>query len=654
MTAMTHAKLVIGVAASLLCQNDAKVTLIENGAARSAIWLAAEPTPSATRAATELQRVLLKMTGAEAPIRHEGADQPAAGEARILVGDGEQVRALGLSAADLPAEGILVATRPDTLVLVGSDKTAVGQPTDGTYFAVSTFLQKELGVRWIWPGETGEIIPLRETVTVGPLDYQYAPKILMRRIRDAFGSGWYLQDALKDRQNIPLERRQQMATDSQAWFSHQRCGWSVGLASGHMNESWYETYFADHPDWFALHPDGTREIPEPSYRAAAKLCVTNPGALDAMVAQCEKSLAQTTPAAPPPPSQKTSPTGASSVGVGPNDGGDWGYCMCEKCKALDPPEGRKEHLRYPKGEFDYVSLSDRYLWFYNQIAQRLQKTYPDAYVIGFAYGAYTAPPIRTKAHPRVVIQYVGAEAFNWYEADRQLDHEQWDGWAKAGVKMAWRPNWIRIACDMPFNYTHRLAEDLKRYADHGLIGADFDTWMHDWGTQGLGVYVLAQLLWDPSQDTDALIDDYCRAGFGPAAPAVKAYLEDLEALTEDLIRHNERGTPYEVSVVRHYTPEAFVLLNKHLRRARELAKDDPAVQARIDLLDIGLQFGKHRAGVLAAIAAVDRGEEGAKEKLEQRMAAQEHFWQAHLDTWAVNIPYAIFDEWRMPQIFKGT
>jgi len=57
----------------------------------------------------------------------------------------------------------------------------------------------------------------------------------------------------------------------------------------------------------------------------------------------------------------------SSVSLAPNDGGRLTFCMCERCKALDPPEGRKISLLYDdaSGErikrhyFDYVSLTDR-------------------------------------------------------------------------------------------------------------------------------------------------------------------------------------------------------------------------------------------------------------------------------------------------------
>ena len=50
---------------------------------------------------------------------------------------------------------------------------------------------------------------------------------------------------------------------------------------------------------------------------------------------------------------------------------------------------------------------------------------------------------------------------------------------------------------------------------HGMVGTDFDACLHNWATHGLNYYVLAKLLWNPDADVDALIDEYCRSGFGP-------------------------------------------------------------------------------------------------------------------------------------------
>jgi hypothetical protein len=52
-----------------------------------------------------------------------------------------------------------------------------------------------------------------------------------------------------------------------------------------------------------------------------------------------------------------------------------------------------------------------------------------------------------------------------------------------------------------------------------------------WGTQGLNYYVLAQMMWDPSRDPGAIVDDYCQRGFGAASPKVRQYIARLEELT---------------------------------------------------------------------------------------------------------------------------
>jgi hypothetical protein len=68
-------------------------------------------------------------------------------------------------------------------------------------------------------------------------------------------------------------------------------------------------------------------------------------------------------------------------------------------------------------------------------------------------------------------------------------------------------------------------------ANHGMWGATFGGANGgNWGTQGLNYYVLAKLLWDPRREIDPIIEDYCRAAYGPGAKAMKEYYR----LAEDL------------------------------------------------------------------------------------------------------------------------
>src|SRR5437016_12611158 len=86
---------------------------------------------------------------------------------------------------------------------------------------------------------------------------------------------------------------------------------------------------------------------------------------------------------------------------------------------------------------------------------------------------------------------------------------------------------------LPLLYVHRFGEDFRYLADHGMLGTDFDSCCHHWATQGLNYYVVARLSWNPEQSVDVLVDDYCRAGFGPAARSVRRYFDRLEALLDD-------------------------------------------------------------------------------------------------------------------------
>ena len=65
--------------------------------------------------------------------------------------------------------------------------------------------------------------------------------------------------------------------------------------------------------------------------------------------------------------------GSTETSIGPNDGGQTAFCRCAECRKLDPAEGRK----LEKGG---VALTDRYVYFWNEIAKRVTKVHPDAWL----------------------------------------------------------------------------------------------------------------------------------------------------------------------------------------------------------------------------------------------------------------------------------
>src|SRR5690606_12960211 len=76
----------------------------------------------------------------------------------------------------------------------------------GTLYAVYDFLENVLGVRWIWPGETGEHIPPVETIFIKQYSEEGKPRFrnsVWRTGREGrftlrTPSGWKSQKAWKD------------------------------------------------------------------------------------------------------------------------------------------------------------------------------------------------------------------------------------------------------------------------------------------------------------------------------------------------------------------------------------------------------------------------------------------------------------------------
>lgn len=88
-----------------------------------------------------------------------------------LVGDGAAERTLGKSPKPWKTEEWMLRTVGKGLVLAGHD--GEGDPWSigtaaGSMLAVYTLLGDRLGVRWFWPGEFGEHVPVNADTTIPP------------------------------------------------------------------------------------------------------------------------------------------------------------------------------------------------------------------------------------------------------------------------------------------------------------------------------------------------------------------------------------------------------------------------------------------------------------------------------------------------------
>jgi Domain of unknown function (DUF4838) len=593
----------------------AAITLVEKGKARAVIIVPEKPLSAIENAARVLRSHIKQISGAELSISTEDqiTGMPSQDQAWVLVGEGKLAAKLGLTSKGLGPGGIVQSAKENVLALFGTDAHTPSDP-NGTRYAVTTFLEDKLGVRYLWPGDLGKVVPRRENITVAEFQHRYAPKLVQRRIR-SMGYHDRLQVGLDqlgftkaDYERV-LADAQRTQIDSPDWFGWHRLGGTLNLNGGHAFTHLWAKYGKDHPDWFALQSDGSRDQSKNPDRA--RLCVSNSDLIAAIAKEKIEEL--------------TKNPNLLGVSIAPNDGGRPGFCTCPKCEALDSAKGRNVLLwDFSKGnrrDFEHVSLTDRMVYFWNAIAEQVAKVHPDKLLVVDAYSVYAAPPVERKLHPNLVVRFA---PLGYHDKDyRQESLRDWDGWSKAAQRIYFRPNLMLLGRrdGLPLLYVHKFGVDFRYLASHGMMGTDFDSCCHNWATQGLNYYVVARLHWNPEQDVGAIVDDYCQAGFGPAAKSVRRYFDGLEALMDEVAANKAKPTAV-------FNPKALVGLRKELEQAHRDAGTDSTIAKRIAFLELGLRWTEIevRAHTLLTDPAKP-DKEAVKKTLDERFTLMRHIFR---------------------------
>jgi hypothetical protein len=329
--------------------DSGEMVLVDKGASLAPIILPKEPTYFTKIAATDLAEYIGKVGGVKPKIV-EGLPTPLP-EHAIWVGFQPKLKEIfpGTNFDFKNPEEILIKSDGKNLVIVGRDVWDPKQATIpraktkeeafsyllgfqfsnrdvkgfqfeyGTVNAVYTFLQNNLGVRWLWPGADGEVVPKQSKIAIKPFEFSYYPKI---RTRYAlfFPFAIYKQGGQPGSSNGDWVRRQRLQLDS-----------LYAPVGGHgFGGDWYERFHDTHPEYLALMPDGTRNYTGPN----PKICDSNPEVWAQWVKQVEDTVARN-------PHRKV-------FNAAPNDSAQWGVCVCEKCTAWDNPNAEKYNWIYPK------------------------------------------------------------------------------------------------------------------------------------------------------------------------------------------------------------------------------------------------------------------------------------------------------------------
>ena len=595
---------------------------IKQGQDNANQWYSATVNSVAVGAA-ELQKYIEKSTGARLDITTEDRlTRSDLSKRKIFVGPCKEAKSL-IDITKIQPEGFVIKTKDRNIYIVGRDQTPDGLAADGTLNGCYEFVKRYLGVRWLMPGELGEVVPKTASLEPGEIDVKEEPLLWQRRIRDCHAHVEYGRIAeVLGNWGVPMSEWEKFfdADITNAWFRQHRLGARVELKYMHAYIGWWDRFHETYPDIFAMQPNGSRI----NTNVREQLCVSNPQLWDLVAQEKIKEL-------------KDNPH-LTAASITPNDGGENKFCCCERCRSWDPPapqindndpDSKKANRRQP--------LTDRYFRFNNEVARRVAKEMPDRYLGVYAYSVYRTLPIQLEhIEKNLIVGYVG---FNSYLSDkkRQTDRDYWLKWSKLANQLFIRPNLFWGYMSLPENYARKVAADIRFMADNGMRAADFDGLVGNWGLEGLNYYVVAEMLWNPYTDANAIIDDYCRAAYGKGAPAMKVYYDQLEELTNAIAREGKyrdlRADPE--NLVGYYSDNVLNRFQLHLDKAvAAIGDSDPAAVERVKLVTDGLDYTRKVRQLVLAASNVRIGQ-SSKEDFEKVKAEVDKYFALHVMQWSV-------------------
>ena len=511
----------------LLCGLAGAQTLkiADNGKSDYVIVIPDKPVTVLQNAANELASHLKQVTGSDYAI-FEAAKRPK-GKPAFVIGEAGK--------AAFP-EVDLTKAKADTTAIRFKDGDVYlnGRMPRGPLYAVYTFLEDYVGVRWWTPTES--YIPQKPTLVVDTKEYMYSPQIVSREpfYRHAVDTTWAPR--------LKANGHHQKISDD--WGGSMSI---IGWCHTFFQFLPPEKYFKDHPEWYSM-------IKGKRTANWTQLCLTNEEMTKEFAKVCLEQI-------------RKKPT-AGVISVSQND---WhGRCECPKCLEVEKIEG---------------SQSGPLIRFVNAVAKEIEKEYPEFLIETLAYTYTRTAPKVTKPAKNVVIRLCSiemnfAQPLETGPANKSFRKDIEDWCAVAPNLYIW--NYITNFTNymLPQPNWRGLAPDLRFFANHHAIG------VFEQGDIACNVgdfvrpraWLVAHLLWNPNQDEKALMREYFNGYYGAAGPFLLQYIDFLCDRVEET-KYNLRC--YNGSVAGWLPLESLDDALALYKLAEDAVKDDPVLAERV-------------------------------------------------------------------------
>lgn len=492
---------------------------------------------ASVKQAAELMKTAFKENGAAVDIHSESeavADKPAIylGKTDFAVRNGVDFEKMEgwTYAFKVVGKNVIIAgnDQPDPIPIEKRGKREArrgGVPFFGTLKAVTDFLYKYMGVRFLTPGDQGvEYLPA-PTITV--------PDDLNASLRP-YGKS---TDIGRDRGLYEIANGLEPMPKVLSHYGHYH-GTAISP----------KQYGDAHPEYFVFR-SGRRD------HKGVHLCFSNPEVRELIYKKilddCDK--------------------GYDIIEVGQNDG--FLPCDCERCRVLygieptNQPADGIVYLRDP-------AWSEKLWTMHRDMAERLKKDRPDKKIMVSAYAVAENPPATIKKLPdNMMVQLM-------HPVGRLRD---WPGAIDVPAGYAaylylWGAS-RRFFPSRSSSYIQELVDDLVK---HDIRMIQNNGQPMSFGIEGMNVYCYRRLMNDPHGKTmNELKDEYIEAAYGEAAAPMKIFYRKLHNRLDfmpEASAYAARNRNNMLSFAAIYTADLMNDLETLLSKAEKRVKSEKAAK----------------------------------------------------------------------------
>lgn len=510
------------------------------------IVLNADASESEKWAAGELQYWLYEIAREYVPIYNANFTFTGL---KITLGYNDEIRAItGEQKPSYNSEAYHYFTKDGNVYIYGGKER-------GTMYGVFSFLENEFGCRWYTPQVT--LIPQKPLILIKACNHKESPTIRVRNnfYFEAFDPVWAARNKMNGRMFIWDPKLK----DNDGVFYKKQPGGEETYWAVH---TFYplvppEAFYDKHPEYYSLI-DGKRvyEVHKNNQTHLAQLCLSNREVLKIITQRIREVIRKYPDFLIYDVSQNDSPN----------------PCTCDKCQAIVQREGGHE--------------SGVIIWFVNQVAEAIEKEFPDKYIGTLAYQYSRSAPRNIRPRHNVVVRLCPIEACVAHPLDTCPENKSFMDDLKAWAAISHRlyiwdyvVNFTRYLIPYPNFYV--LQSNIKSFRDNRAIGVmEQGAYQSRGGEfQELKCYTLARLLWNPECDMEDVINDFIFSYYGRSGRYIRAYFDLVHGLVKPDTHMRIRFDADDKMFTDEFLNRALAIFEEAVRVA-----DNPVILGRVELI----------------------------------------------------------------------